>query len=60
MKKSITILIVLFFLKGFSQPPVSDTTYNYWKGKRISYQQLRDSIERHYLVYCDSLKKSHK
>ena len=49
------ILLITFSFLSISlyQPPKHT-----WKGKEVSYQQLRDSLRITYLNYCDSLRRS--
>jgi hypothetical protein len=58
MKK--LILFILFILTcsiGFSQT-IKNNKYTIWGGVVVTKKQFRDSLNKLYLTFCDSLKKS--
>ena len=66
MKIIFSTLFVLFVLNASSQnnnSPKSvqgDTLSNIqytWKGKNVTYKEMRDCLDKLYLRFCDSLKK---
>jgi len=64
MKKiNLIILFILFHLIGISQKPNYslpkqnfDTLWT-WKGIKVTNKQFRDSLNKMYLMFCDSLNK---
>ena len=71
MKKiSLIILFILFHLIGISQKPnyslpkqnyslskQNSDTLRTWKGMKVTNKQFRDSLNKMYLMFCDSLNK---
>lgn len=64
MKKiSLIILFILFHLIGISQnpnyslPKQNFDTLRTWKGVKVTNKQFRDSLNKMYLMFCDSLNK---
>lgn len=63
MKKIILIIFfVLIHLIGISQKPnyilpkQNFDTLRTWKGVRVTNKQFKDSLNKLYLIFCDSLK----
>jgi len=64
MKKiSLIILFILSHLIGVSQklndslPKQNLDTSRTWKGVKVTNKQFRDSLNKMYLIFCDSLNK---
>jgi len=64
MKKIILIMIfTLIHLIGISQksnhilPKKNFDTLRTWKGVKVTNKQFRDSLNKMYLMFCDSLNK---
>jgi hypothetical protein len=64
MKKiNLIILFILFHLIGISQKPnyslpkQNFDTLRTWKGIKVTNKQFRDSLNKMYLMFCDSLNK---
>ena len=64
MKKiSLIILFILSHLIGVSQklndslPKQNLDTSRTWKGVKVTNKQFRDSLNKMYLMFCDSLNK---
>lgn len=62
MKKiSLIILFILSHLIGISQKPnyslpkQNFDTLRTWKGVKVTNKQFRDSLNKMYLMFCDSL-----
>jgi hypothetical protein len=65
MKKIILIIVfVLIHLIGIAQKPnyilpkQNFDTLRTWKGIKVTNKQFRDSLNKMYLMFCDSLNKT--
>jgi hypothetical protein len=59
MKKiNLIILFILLNLCGISQKPKQNfDTLRTWKGIKVTNKQFRDSLNKMYLMFCDSLNR---
>jgi len=56
MKKFITMLLILSFLNGLSQPSVKNSKTYQWDGKILTKKQMDDTLKVYFFKFCDSVK----
>ena len=58
MKKVLLVLFMLVYVNGWTKDPIYNPKIQYtWKGKKVTYKQMRDSLKVCFYHYCDSVKK---
>jgi hypothetical protein len=49
---------MLVYVNGWTKDPIYNPKIQYtWKGKKVTYKQMRDSLKVCFYHYCDSVKK---